>query len=429
MGRITRARSGACSALAVMAGVLAGCDLGAPATAYRSPTNASGDAVGLGDINGDGVLDIVTAGNDTHFGALLSDGNGGYTPAIYTHTDYCRVAPEATCDSYRVVAVVDNDGPADIVISYRRTVDGTSSTELHARASLGDRFSGSSPVARYPEPSVPEVHLGDVTGDGVLDLVVIDVTTEIEFPKIDVYRGSALGGFGGAVSTTRPGTYRVGETHLADLNDDGYDDLVTTGTIERSDESGENRLRGYVSANMANRAGGFWGSVAHASPDPAVDGIPDSALADFDEDGDLDLIGANAASDQDGGTSGPGPNMSFYRGAPASPDRFEWCAECGDWEESRPALATGMTGAVAADFDVDGHDDVLVPTDPASGSSGEWIVFGDGTGQFTESHWLPRTSDQPGLVGDLDGDGRPDYVQNTSDGIRVFMNRWDGRPD
>jgi hypothetical protein len=55
-------------------------------------------------------------------------------------------------------------------------------------------------------------------------------------------------------------------------------------------------------------------------------------------------------------------------------------------------------------------------------------VFGDGTGQFTGSHALPRISAQPGLVGDLDGDSKPDYVQSITDGIRIFANCWNGRP-
>lgn len=423
MRRTVRSRWVACGALAITAGALAGCnDLGAPPTKYPSPTSPSGDAVGVGDVNGDGDLDIVTAGTDTHFGALLSDGSGGYTPATHLHEDYCENSlPAATCDSFRVAAVEDftSDGRADVVISYRRTVNGTASTELRVRASLGDSFTASSPVATYPAPSRPEVSFADVTGDRALDMVVVDVTTEIAFPHIDVYRGTGLGGFGDAVSTTRAGSLRVGEVHLADLDEDGFADLLVTGSCAFSGETGEAHLRACVHVNMANRAGGFWGPSGFSATDPAVDGIPDSELADFDEDGDLDLVGANSTSDQDGGTSGPGPTMSVFRG-----DGGGGFA----WEESRPELAAGMTGAVAADFDVDGLVDILVATDPGGAAAGEQIVFGDGTGQFTGSHTLPRTSAQPGFVGDLDGDGRPDYVQNTTDGIRVFMNRWDGRP-
>ncbi len=422
MGRIARSRWVACGALTVTAGILAACNLGTPPTGYPSPTNASGDAVGLGDVNGDGDLDIVTEGNDTHFGALLSDGSGGYTPATFRHEDHCQNSiPAATCDSFQVAAVEDvtRDGRADVVISYRRTVNGVATTELRARGSLGDHFTASSQVATYPAPSVPEVHFADVTGDSLLDMVVIDVTTAIAFPKVDVYRGNGLGGFGGAVSTPRAGSLRVGEVHLADLDDNGYADLVINGTCVHSGEAGEARLEGCVHVHLANRAGGFWGATGFAAADPAVDGIPDSALADVDEDGDLDLIGANSASDQDGGASGPGPRMSVFRGDGAG--GFAW-------EESRPELAPGMTGAVAADFDVDGLVDLLVATDPAGAAAGEPISFGDGTGQFTGSHVLTRTAAQPGLVGDLDGDGKPDYVQNTTRGIRVFMNRWDGRP-
>jgi hypothetical protein len=91
------------------------------------------------------------------------------------------------------------------------------------------------------------------------------------------------------------------------------------------------------------------------------------------------------------------------------------------------ASTTQTVSVQLADFDGDGHLDVLKATDTSSDDWGE-ITWGDGSGGFSGLHLLPTGS---GSVVDLDADGRPDFVRTVAggDAVEVFVNRWDGRPD
>jgi hypothetical protein len=84
---------------------------------------------------------------------------------------------------------------------------------------------------------------------------------------------------------------------------------------------------------------------------------------------------------------------------------------------------TQTTRARLADFDADGHLDLLTATDDDHDFGR--IRFGDGAGGFSDLHLLPNGD---GVIADLDADGRPDYLQDTGAQVEVFMNRWDGRP-
>ncbi len=82
-----------------------------------------------------------------------------------------------------------------------------------------------------------------------------------------------------------------------------------------------------------------------------------------------------------------------------------------DWRNANWDLRWGARGVVVADFDGDGHVDVLVPqfSEPAR------YLVGDGTGALVESTGkLPAMTPMTGLVGgsaaDIDGDGDLDVM-------------------
>jgi hypothetical protein len=103
--------------------------------------------------------------------------------------------------------------------------------------------------------------------------------------------------------------------------------------------------------------------------------------------------------------------------------------------ETSVPVAQQTIGMGAADFDADGHVDLLTRTDDSNGQTNpDWgrVLFGDGDGSFGDAHLVPSpvTLDgSPGVIADLDGDGKPDYARTTDTGtVQVLMNRWSGRP-
>jgi hypothetical protein len=93
------------------------------------------------------------------------------------------------------------------------------------------------------------------------------------------------------------------------------------------------------------------------------------------------------------------------------------------------------SGLDVADFDVDGHTDLLVTTNDGDAERlDDWsrVAFGDGARGFGPGR---VTGGARAIVADLDTDGRPDYVASAwscecprPDHIEVYMDAWDGRP-
>jgi len=175
--------------------------------------------VQAGDVNGDGKLDLVIANNtDGTVTVLLGDGAGGFTPA--------SGSPFTVGTGPYGVALGDlnGDGNLDIVTGNQGSNDAT--------VLLGDGKGGFTRATGSPYPtgttgSAPSaVALADVNGDGYLDLIVPNSGSGDN--NVMVRLGDGSGGFGAAshwsVGTT-PWAIAVG-----DMNGDGSVDLVVVNT-------------------------------------------------------------------------------------------------------------------------------------------------------------------------------------------------------
>jgi len=193
------------------------------AAAFHDTTAELVTALALGDVNGDGKLDVVTANSQGHgetgyrgtVSVLLGTGSG----KLATHVDY------AVGDDPEGVALgdVNGDGKLDIVVA-NTGVDFDWSVGVLLGKGDGT-FSGEAEISGGLGPNA--VALGDLNGDGKLDAVLINTmaaggdTAAILLGKGD---GTLLGAPGYSLTS---GNAR--SLVLADLNGDGALDIVTVG--------------------------------------------------------------------------------------------------------------------------------------------------------------------------------------------------------
>ena len=226
--------------------------------------------VALADLDDDGDLDVVATGHDAAgVSVWLGDGTGAFTEAAGSPFAAFDVARPHTHGL--AVGDVDRDGDPDVVVVDQDA--GAASVLLADRRGRLVRAAGA-PIEVGGSPYPPA--LGDLDGDGALDLVVPLVIGD----AVAILRGDGAGGFAPApgspapVAIARP--YAVG---LGDLDGDGALDAVVT----HDDED-----------RITVLAGDGRGGLGEATRSPIALGrrIWRPVLADVDGDGRADLVGA-----------------------------------------------------------------------------------------------------------------------------------------
>jgi hypothetical protein len=399
----------------VAATTLGGCDLGAPPTRF----DLEGGLVDVVDVDGDGHLDLVALTGD-HVNVRLGDGAAGFGPPTTQARTGCG-GEYVTCSTAQVTfADADVDGAIDMLEAWTETYSppppgvGSSWGVAAVRLNDGTGTFGAQVVTRSAPPlqqsvGTPMASFGDVTGDGVIDLLFTDDLVAIPSRSVMVRPGDGTGGFGAGVVTALPAN--VGGPLVEDVDLDGYGDLVIVGGCVPGDP-GDGTIVGCVDVLFGDGSGSFPG-VAHVGvADVEVDALTVDVV-DVDGDGDLDLVGGHVGVDFDGG--GRVDGLSTFLGD----------GQRGFGAEQPVPGPEQVYAVEAADFDGDGTPDLL------AGSQGEdyafrgRILFGDGAGGFGDAHRVGTGQEQ---IADVDEDGRPDLVAGGNGTVSVYLNRWDTRP-
>jgi FG-GAP-like repeat len=361
--------------------LLAGCNLGVKPVIY----DVSGAAVS-GDFDDDGDIDVFMQGGDG-YRMMVGDGSGGFT---------VTASHDGLVASSLAVGDANGDGHPDVFAS----TDGNSAFPKNTYLLLGDGDGGfATPAPVGDGGEVRQVGLADVDGDGDDD--AIEATMVIGLDDLLVVRpGDGAGGFGAPSQSVIQPDFSASEIVVDDLDADGYADVVVSGL--GWDDHGN---QGFVGVFRGDGGGGLAPVELYPSNDASTNPI-DVVIADFDEDGDVDMVTGNTFTN----------NMSLFRG-----DGHGGFAP----QEAIPVHAQPAEIA-AADLDRDGHLDLVYGAHPSSS-----VVFGDGSGQFTDRHVLETAAGNPfeTLARDLDGDGRTDVILSNSDGTAVHLNRLQGRPN
>jgi len=337
-----------------------------------------------------------------------------------------------------VASDLNKDGKADLVVACGET---RTLTIFTGRGDGQFDITSGGPLKLSYAPN--EMVIGDMNRDGNADLVV----GSHDSYRILILMGDGKGNFDTTSSSSvimrdgsHPHTHGLG---IADLNGDGYPDIVTANSTDND-----------VSVMVSNGSGGF--SHAPGSPFTVSPAPYPLTIGDVNGDGHPDIVSTTSDRSKKVITvlSGDGRGHFIRRDLPlrtASP----WYVSIGDINNDKVAdlvmthsersELTVLTGSRNADFkevtgspfdlgnsawhvaiaDVngDGSPDVL-----AAANNGVRVMLGDGKGQFVPAPGSPFLTGKGTwhlAITDVNGDGRPDVVTSNleSKNVSVLLGR------
>ena len=380
-------------------------EFGLDAIFDATPAYASGgvqaSSSAMGDLNGDGLADLVIANQCTSnascggsVGVLLSNGDGTFQAPV----SYSTIGADA---SSVALADVNGDGHLDILVA-NQCVSASNCNSSGVVVLLGNGDGTFQPGVSYgvAGSNAYSIAAADLNGDGKLDIVAAQQcssSSNCNAGSVAVLLGNGDGTFQSSVAYNSGGLYAFGVA-VADLNGDGHSDLVVSNYCL----SNSNCTYGTVDVLLGNGDGTFQSGVSYNSGGYYSIAV---TIADLNGDGKADLIVASLCDNNsscDLGSVGVllGNGDGTFQAA-----------------SSYSAGGRSAYSAAVADVNGDGKLDVVVgdqcdySSDCGNGVVAVLLGNGDGTLQ------VPSTTYNSGgmnlssvLVKDINGDSKPDIL-------------------
>ena len=260
--------------------------------------------------------------------------------------------------------------------------------------------SASSRITRLPTQGGGRSRIADLNGDGYQDIVFTNFMHNYRPDQNAYIYWGGSGGFSASNRLELP-ALRAGGVAVGDLNQDGHPDVVLA---NRGDELGESLgLRLHLESYI------YWGDVQGLDPNrrstiPTIS-AEDVAIGDFNGDERLDLAFANNNSQVQSCFVYWGDGSKNY-----TPQR-RLVLERQDLllqpeEKTARGFPSGMTTLLASDLDGDGLSDLV-----AAGTHSGVVLYGSTSGlRLDRALRLPAESCKGLAAADLNADGRADLV-------------------
>lgn len=401
----------------------------------------------IGDVNNDGAVDILvrtTGGSHTagDHGVIL--GQSGSLMTKLNDSDFYAPPTQAVrfgAGNYTIgLADVNGDGVDDVVhaVGVSQTLGvayGGSSfdntDDLTVSSGIGNNGQAYMPVS------------ADFNGDGYADLFAgfQNTSASSSTPAFGMWLGSSSGINATPTTTTYPNAVASG-TNLAfalgalDFNGDGYDDVVTAagGRNNGAEANGPVKINfgnaaGTFAQDLSSNTGGLiLNNFAYAGGDQLFRKL--ATGGDVNGDGLADLAGwANDFPDPPAGAFVLFGNRNFAAGGSVDINGLNGL-------NGVKIVGAGITGMAMGDLNGDGFSDIAVGSATSNGDNGRlWVIwgreggFGSGTIDLSQSGGsnfitINDTSGQSIgselAIADIDSDGHNDIVVAIGGSLKII---------
>lgn len=366
----------------------------------------SPEQIASADIDGDGIVDIVTANNgDANFSVMLGDGAGSFA--------LDKSSPVASCSGPAGAYTSDLNGDhlADLIITcWAGTTSPVANVYVNESTPGHVAFAQAAPVTLLTKTPMgaPLLAVGNFDGDGKPDLALIVYGDN----TLRIYAGDGKGGFGTPLASYPTGANGSYIT-AGDLNNDGIDDLVVYNDSDYDltmflSTKGKPYTGTTLAYDVANTTGTLYYTYSPVT------------LVDHNGDGLLDILAPSA-------TTNPGTFEVFLNSGTKTAPAFP----------TTPTDISTMNSPLTmklADFNCDGLPDIAASTngcefdpDGCTASNNEppelWVMPGHGTGYDAAIPYRIAIGANSIVVVDANRDGYPDVVAGSlGTTITVLLN-------
>ncbi len=357
----------------------------------------------VADFNGDGYLDILFC-NTMDYPPYSSEYVNSY---IYwgapsnTYSTRTEIVTNTYVIEAASIADINRDGYLDIVFSNNSNIN--DQVSINSFIYWGDSVNPYSITTRTEmstnAASANAVY--DINKDGYLDIVFTNNYTKDSYPANTninsyIYWGSSENTYS---SKTELRTVGGADCSIADLNMDGYTDIVFTNLYDSNQYP--------LPSGYAINSYIYWGDESYkylSKTGIATVGAADSTIYDINKDGYLDILIIS-------GFNGDSYEINSY---------IYWGDQNYNYLDKTPLATQGANRAAVSDLNNDGYPDIIIANHNDNQNNGgnyninSYIYWGAQTNPFSTKTELPTIGAVDISAGNMSSYGNSIFLENQS---------------